>query len=405
MKIGIQARFLIQPYTGIGQVTWNLLAALAEMDRENEYFLAVPEEVDAQEGFKGKYFKWPVNFKVEVIPEVGAGPAGIRKYRWEQSQVPEFFREKQVDLAHYLYPANPQRGLESQSGEKIPTLVTVHDLIPFKLKAYRRKLKTRWYLNQVKKGIKKADYLVTVSEATKKDLAEYWAIEPERVQVIYNAASPVFRQPVAENETMKVLKKYNLGKPFLLYVGGYDERKNVAKLLDVFVREIAPNEAVDLVMVGEKLHASRLYQSFEKLTAYAQESSIKGPQGKWKGGVEKLGMLEENELNALYQKCLALVNLSREEGFNIPLVEAAAAGAPVIASDIPVHREILGGGAGFCDSEDEEKIAQTFRKVIQDQTWREQLKQVSERISQKYSWKKAAQAYLKLYQKLTAVKK
>ena len=437
LKIGINARFLTQPYTGIGQVTRNLILAMARIDQENEYWLVVPEDTggssrdseksSGQSAAGIQQFKndLPANFKVEVLPEKPLGLAGLKKFYWEQKQVPQFFREKGVDLAHYLYPG---LGIDScfrrndkdfrrndilrdggrkqpppqddKGGEKALTLVTVHDLIPFKLKAYRQKLKTKWYLRNLKNALRQADFWVTVSAAVKTDLVKYLGISAEKIKVIHNAANELFKKKVEAETAAKTLKKYGLDKPFLLYVGGYDKRKNVETLLRVFAEEIAPREAIDLVMVGEKLHSGKLYKSFDLLTKYEEKSTINLLKKQWKGGVKKLGFLENTELNVLYQNCLAFVNLSREEGFNVPLIEAAYAEAPIIVSDIPVHREILGEKVGFCDLNDKQQITQNIQKVIRDQKWREELKRRSAEISQRYSWDQAAKQYLLLYRDL-----
>ena len=124
MKIGINARFLIHPTTGIGQYTRNLLQALAKLDQKNEYFLFTPESAELD---------LPESFHQIRVRESSSYSPGFAKAHWEHTLVPQEMKKLGVQLAHFLYPANPWARLP------IPTVVTVHDAIPWRLPAYRHR--------------------------------------------------------------------------------------------------------------------------------------------------------------------------------------------------------------------------------------------------------------------------
>ena len=115
MKIGINARFLAHPFTGIGQYTKSLVTKLAELAPENEYFLFTPEFVD---------INFPENCKQIRVVEKDYASASLKKANWEHKLVPAEMEKLKIDLAHFPYPSNPRRKLG------IPTIVTVHDVIP-----------------------------------------------------------------------------------------------------------------------------------------------------------------------------------------------------------------------------------------------------------------------------------
>jgi len=294
MKIGINARFLTNPYTGIGQYSINLLQALAKIDHENEYFLLTPELVE---------LNLPESFRQIRVPEKKYKSASLRKANWEQVLVPQEMEKLGVDLAHFLYPCNPNKKLS------IPTIVTVHDVIPWVLPEYRKKLRSKIYHFQVKRALKKADHIITVSKFSKKEIERVLKIEEKNISVTYLASTLDQKK-----ETVSDLK---LRRDFFLYVGGYDERKNVPKLIEAYQKHIANHHKIDLILVGGK------NKNLEGLINKKYQEHINGkftvkPEGK----IVFTDLLSPEELTYLYKEAKALVHPSQYEGFNLPLIEA-----------------------------------------------------------------------------------
>lgn len=371
MKIGINARFLSKPFTGIGQYTKNLFIELAKIDHENQYIFVVHEEVPAE--IKKDL---PKNTEIKIIKEKSLGSKGVKKTWWEQISVPEFFIKEKVNIAFFPYPSNPWTNDFYRKGIKV--FVTVHDTIPWTHKNYASKLLSRMYHSQSKKAANKADVVLTVSENSKKEIEKICHTEPEKIHVIYNDADEGYKLKIDKEMEEEILEKFELVKDgFFLYCGGYDERKNVGKLVHEYSEFSKNNEDFSLVLAGGKVLETDLYSSFD---------GIKNKHGE----IIKTGFLAPEELHVLYKNCLAFVHFSKEEGFNIPLIEAANSSAPLIISDIPVHREIAKNAALFVDTSHDGDGAKHMEKVL-DKNSREALKKKSEDLAKEYSWKKSAQ--------------
>jgi glycosyltransferase involved in cell wall biosynthesis len=363
MKIAINGRFLLKPFTGIGQVTKNLFGELAKIESKNEYVFVVPSEI------KGNF---PKNVKIEVLPEKKM-PAGVRKTWWEQVSFQEFVRKGDFQMVIFPYPANPWTSDFYKKGVK--TVVMVHDCIPWKNRGYRRGLLSKMYQAQSRRAVKKADLVLTVSEYSKKDIVRLCGVDAAKVKVVYNDADEVYKKGVSDKEVSRVLAERGLKKGgYFLYCGGYDERKNVAFFVNEYVRFTEQSgRDIPLVLGGGKLFESRLYGSFDKKVR----------------GVMRTGFLKASELAALYTGCLAFVHLSKEEGFNIPIIEAGACGAPLILSDIEVHREITGDEALYVDISREGDGAQKMEKVLEAGV-REGLVASAREVAGRYSWERSA---------------
>jgi len=369
MKIGINARFLLHPYTGIGQYTRCLIPTMARIEPKHEYFLFAPEHVD---------ITLPENCHQIRVAEKPYRSDSIRKAHWEHVLVPNEMQRIGVNLAHFLYPSNPRRKLP------MPTVVTVHDVIPWRLSAYRKRIRSKIYHLNARLALKKADHIITVSEFSKSEIIKYLKIKEKNIHVIPLAP------PLTDNKIS--YPDISLRRKFLLYVGGYDERKNVPNLIQAYQKHIAPYYPIDLIMVGGK------NKGFEELITdeYCARVAEKYPL-KIKGKVIFTDILEQSELACLYKHALALVHVSMYEGFNLALVEAMSAGIPIIASDIPVHHEVTGELALFVDPKNVDSIGIGMHKLINDHALQQELALKGKERSKQFSWEKAAEETLYVY--------
>jgi glycosyltransferase involved in cell wall biosynthesis len=384
MKIGFQGWFLNQPYTGIGQYCINLLTAMAKADKSVEWVVVVPEKINK------KQVKLPENITLIIIPFKKLPTASLRKFVWEQFQVPKFFKKNKVDLVHYPYPSNPKSDRRKKDPTLAPTLVTIHDTIPWERPEYRKKLRSRLYQNHSKKALKNADHIIAVSQTTAFTVTDHINYPFNKITVIHEAASPVFS---------KRTQKFKNANPFFLYVGGYDERKNVIRMVQVFQEYIAPNYAIDLILVGAKNQGNNHYSELEKLQDVIKRNKINSPPQK-SGKIITTGWLSSEKLAQYYAGCLGFLNISHAEGFNIPLLEAASGGAPIITSDLAVHQEIIGKNGLFCDPKNSKVIGETLLNFIRDKELQTTLRNASANLREQYSWSKAANETLKLYKSL-----
>ena len=372
MKIGINARFLIHPYTGIGQYTRYLIEALAAMDRTNEYFIFTPELVELD---------LPDHFHQLRVQEKLSYSPSIRKAHWEHTLVPQELRKWKVDLAHFLYPGNPWHRLP------FPTVVTVHDVIPWKFPGYRQRWHSKLYQFYARLALKKADHLITPSLFSQKEVSEVLKFPVKNITTIPHGVPPIFPLQAPS---------IPLRRDFLLYVGGYDERKNVPRLIKAFLKTVANIYPVDLIFVGGK------NKELESLITpeYAPHVRPDIPVQP-KGHIIFTDPLEDSERVTLYKQAKMLVHPSLYEGFNLPILEAMSAGLPVVASDIPVNHEVTGGAGVFFDPLSIDSIGNAAVRVLNDKTLQRDLAQRGREKSREYRWEKSAEDTLAVYNLFT----
>ncbi|MEK6614805.1 MAG: glycosyltransferase family 1 protein, partial [Bacteroidota bacterium] len=354
MKIGFQGRFLSRPFTGIGQYTSGLLAEFAKQ-REISFVIADPGKISG----------------------------AIKRHYFEQYCAPKFFAQQKVDLIHFPYPGNPWRKMP------IPAIVTVHDVIPWIFPEYRHGFFSSLAHEKAKNALHHAAHVITVSEFSKKEIERVCGIPEEKISVIYNGCCEIYSKKADD----KVLDRFQLQpRQYFLYVGGYDRRKNVATLVEAFRQFSSKQKNAVLVLAGEPLHRTSLYD----LTFENCRNTMKS------GGSNILctGFVDEAVLAALYQNAAAFVHLSKYEGFNIPLLEAATSKVPLILSDIPVHREIAKNNAVFVDHDDLHSITMALRKIWNNPPLQSEFSEKSTNLAKSYSWQKSAEKHLLLYQQL-----
>ena len=369
MKIGINARFLPQPYTGIGKYSYNLLSALAQLDEVNQYFLFTPQLVD---------FPLPDNFKQIRVPEKDFASPSLRKAHWEYSLIPKELQKWRIDLVHFLYPSNPLTKLG------IPTIVTVHDMIPWRLKEYNSRLRSKLYHMHAKWALKRADHLISVSNFSKDEIQKIIKTEDKNLSVTHLAP------PITHFDDMP--PGLNLRRKFLLYVGGFDARKNVPLLMIAYQKFIANYHSIDLILVGAKGRDLEEFITDEFTQKVAGRFPVKP-----KGRIIFTEALQDSELAALYRQATALVHPSTYEGFNLPLVEAMKYGLPLVVSDIPVNHEVAGEAGFYVDPGNEDSFGIGLHEFLNNSQIQKELSENAALRRKDFDWKETAQQTLDVY--------
>lgn len=383
-KIILNARFLAEPYSGIGIYTKNLIQTLAKLDHENEYHIVCHKE---QKDTSLRNFTFPKNFHFHLLPEIKRGSKSIKKSTWEIIQLPRFAKKLGVDIVHSTYPnLSSYKSLLSS----IFHIVTVHDIIPWILPDYTQNILSKLYHRVSKRRSKKADHILTVSDFSKNEIQKFLKIPEHKITVAHNAVDTDFRKDLE----IKNLKFKIPHKRYIVYVGGFDRRKNLSQLVDVFSAHIAPHYEIDLVIVGDKLHSNSLYQD-------GAEKNLENT----KGEIVRTGFVTEEEKKELFKNALAFIHLSLYEGFNIPLLEAMHTGTPALVSDIPPHREVAQDAAVFLDVTDEKHMAATLKQFLENAEKQKELGEKGKKRAENFSWEKNARIVLNLYNNIRPHKK
>ncbi|MEO8275707.1 MAG: glycosyltransferase family 1 protein [Thermoanaerobaculia bacterium] len=355
---------------GIGTYVRGLLGALARLDGDSRYLLLAPAA--GPELLPGL----PANFS--WVEEDSPGYS-LR----EQWSVGRKLARHRVDLfhsPHYVLPARtPAR-----------VVVTIHDLIhlvhPEFLPHPLALLYARFFL---RRAVRRAATLLTVSAATAKDLETRLGVDPRRIEVTWNGVDESFRRSLAPAELGKELAELGLAPGYFLFLGNPKPHKNLERVVRAFARAF-PGPANDrrLVVAGGD-DVSR------DLARWSAELGL-GER------LRKVGRLAPARLPALVQGALTLVFPSLYEGFGLPVAEAMAIGTPVLASTTPALVEIAGGAAELVDPLDTDAIAAGMVRLATDPDRREALSRAGRLRAADFRWERTAAKTLAVYRRALA---
>lgn len=314
-------------------------------------------------------------FSDNVTPVVIGPPARhpILHYLWFEKRLPGALKKIKPDL--FISPdaynslASPYR-----------SLVVIHDLnfehypklLPRKDRIYYTYFSNRYAT--------KAEHIVTVSEFSKQDIKNLYHIPEDKITAIHNGANDIF-QPLDSQKQSAIRQEFNKGKPYFIFIGALNPRKNIVRMLKAFdIYKTSNQTDTSLIIVGEKMFWNR-------------EMRIAYHSLKHKKDVIFTGRLETEKLKELLGSALALVYVPVFEGFGIPVVEAFHSGVPVISSQTSAIPEVAGDAALLVDPFNTQAIADAMKRITFDADLRNDLRKKGMNRGKRYSWDKTAQKF------------
>ncbi|MGQ9779208.1 MAG: glycosyltransferase family 4 protein [Bacillota bacterium] len=267
----------------------------------------------------------------------------------EQTLLPRWLAENGAQVYHL-----PQNGLGRPRNSPVPLVITLHDVIPFRLPEMVRPSYLKKFLVEVPEAVAAARRVITVSEAARADICAVLDLPPEKVAVLPVRPGVIFRPRDPYRARRILVRRYGLDGRFILYGGGYNPRKNVASLLWAFARILRFLPVRQrLILLGAKGPAT------ERLAALAAALEIERE-------VVFPGFIPRRHLPLFYTAADLFCYPSLYEGFGLPPLEAMACGTPVVASAIPSHREVLGEAAVLVPPEDVAALARAMLDLLTD---------------------------------------
>lgn len=364
MRIAIDARKLHD--FGIGTYIRNILTELSRLDRETEYVvLCRPDDVDSGDVL-GRNFR--------MVPET-APTYSIA----EQFKIPLSLAREHVQLVHEPHYVLPPL-LNCRS------VVTIHDCIHLMFPEYLpNKLAYVYAKSSMWTASRKADRILTVSEASKRDILRFFNVPPEKVVVIHNAIDERFLAPANPERMELVRQRYQLDHPFVLYVGNIKPHKNIERLIAAFGAARGQcQDDLKLIIIGDEISKyPALRQSVHK--------------HKLDKHVRFLGFQPMETLAAFYRQARAFVFPSLYEGFGLPPLEAMACGAPVVTSNVSSLPEVAGGAALLVDPYDVEAIANGIVRAVTDEPFRAVMIEKGKQRARTFSWKQSVSKIHEIY--------
>ncbi len=386
MNIGIDAR-LLHNATGIGRYTRSLFFELLQRPPTDDvYYLfydrpfpGIPNSspclapVQAEEAHTTSH-ALPSHVRVAVAP-------CTTRMLWTQRFVPQLLKRHQIDVYHGV--CNFELPLRKVCGY----VVTIHDLVPLffpRVVPWKHRLFFRIFM---KPAARTADIILTDSYHSQHDIARHLHVPKEKIRVTYLGYTP----PVSPSEQAPlpndILKTYAMSKPYLLFVGIQEPKKNLERLIEAFAllrQTSGVNADVQLVLAGGKGWLSGHLRQLARDLGVEQH-------------VIFTGFVSDDHLPTLYRQAELFVFPSLYEGFGLPVLEAMTYDVPVVTSTASSLPEIAGDAAVLVDPHSVEAIRGGMAAVLCDPRKAADMRQKGRLQAQKFSWARTAEQTYQAY--------
>lgn len=406
MKIGIDCRIYGPKHTGIGRYVQNLVENLLFIDKDNDYVLFI--NTDSKDEISNLKLEIENSLKIKnliiKIVIVDISHYSIR----EQIELPLIIAKERLDLVHFPHFNVPVFYLGRY-------VVTIHDLIKHVSRGAETTTRSPWlycfkylgYKIVFWLAVKRASRIIVPSQFVKNEMVKEYGVKPGKVVVTYEGVSDSIKKQVLRSKggNEKVLEKYNIKTPFLLYVGSVYPHKNITRLIKAvkIVNSYQLPVTSDRLLVTSKKKPIADNQPLITLVVVCARNVFSGRlrnkiiQMEAQEFVTLAGFVSDEDLAVLYQEAEAFVFPPLLEGFGLPGLEAMSVGCPVICSDIPVLKEVYKDAAVYFDPLDSKDIAEKIFETMNQEDKREKLIKEGENQVKKYSWEKTAKETLSVY--------
>lgn len=362
----VDTRWLKTPATGVGTYIRSTIEALARLDTVNRYKLwgaavSTGNPHFSYHRFGGRWQwwweKWWNHFNHPSLDMVGPRADLWHFTNYGALPTSKPYVVSVCDLAWLYYPE-----------QVLPTHLDY-------LKAY------------VPKSLQRAAHVLTISEATKKDIVKEFGVPASRISVTHLAAGPQFAKPASGQKVAYLKQKYGIEGDYLLAVGTLEPRKNLRTLLEALVTPAGRKLNLPLVVVGGQ--GWRAEEARELIAKLGLSNRV-----------ILTGYVPDEELPALYCGAKLFVFPSVYEGFGIPVVEAMTAGAAVITTKVSAIPEVAGKAARYVDPANAGELAEVITELLGDSKQRLALIKAGRKQAAKFSWEQTAKGTLDVYQKV-----
>jgi glycosyltransferase involved in cell wall biosynthesis len=367
MEFGLDVRPSLSRPTGVGTYVLGLaerLPALAPDDHFSYFSTSFKERYPTR--------AWPSNVRLvdRRIPNRGLNAA------WHRFGWPPLDRlvDRSLDLVHSPTPLL----IPCKRGRRV---VTLHDLFFLKHPELVEGETRRDFVKLVRDHVKRADGVICVSEYTAAEARRLLEVPEEKIAITPHGVDPLFREEPPPAQVDEALRRLRLPRGGILYVGSAEKRKNLVTLVMAYMTLARGSRLPPLVLAGPG-------------SDWAQGGSRVGPQ------IFATGYLDRRDVRSLMAASAALVLPSLEEGFGLPVVEAMAAGLPVVCSRDSALAEVAGDAASLVNARDVNSLARAMERVVEDRALARELRQRGLERSRAFEWSTTAERTLAFYRKV-----
>lgn len=376
MKIGIDAR-AAKWYrgTGIGTYTYELIDNINKLDSSNDYLIFLPDTNSFD-------IKLGSNFKLRNIN------VNVKNNFWDEVNIPNILNDSDVELYHV-----PQNGVGLPMDKKCKFMITLHDIIPYKMPETVSNRYLKIFTEELPKIIPLCDGIITVSNFSKDDIAKAFNFPKDKIFVTYLSAEDIYKPIDKLKSKKRIEEEYGISGDFILYVGGFSPRKNIAGIIKAFehIRNRI-DKNLKLVIAGQK---GISYQNYISLTEKLNLTS----------NVIFPGFISLSDMPYLYNSAELLVYPSFYEGFGLPPLEAMACGIPVIVSNSTSLSEIFNKSAIMVNPYNIDNLGEAIYECLENNILRRQLISRGFNLCKSLTWKNTALSTINSYKSILEIKK
>jgi glycosyltransferase involved in cell wall biosynthesis len=352
---------------GVKVYTQRLLRALLDLRSEHEFVLLYrnPALVGTYGSEHG-------------VEEVALPARSV--FGWDQLAVPAAVRRHGIDL---LY--NPKYSIPLAAS--CPSVWVCHGLDWYVMPWASRRIDRLSHRFLVPRYASRAGAIIAVSEVTRTHVMQYLPVSPERVVTVYSGVDDVFRRPLDQDRLDEIRTKYSLPDRFLLYAGAIYPPKNFTRLVRAYA-QVGPARGLPLVVAGGE-------------NRFLSEDELREPEVLGiKSWVRWPGWVEQEDLAGFYALAEALLLPSLFESCGLPVLEAMAAGCPVVTADRYGTKELAEGAAVLVDPESVEDIGDGICRVLDNDMLRADLVAAGRKRSRDFEWRRCAKETLQILERV-----
>jgi len=365
--IGFDATSLLGERSGVGTYTARLLEALIKLYPGWRYLLFSNRSLHTLEG--------SINGAIRTRPYFS-----YNRWLWMQTLLPLVIARSRADLSHFTNSSAPL-------WQPKPFVLTIHDASLFLHQNHHPRARLLTIGLPLPRLARKAAAVITVSKSARKDIIDTLGIAPEKVTVIYEAASAHFNPVTDQSHLVAISRKYHLPEEFILYVGTLEPRKNLSRLVRAFRHLRQAGYPHHLVLTGS------LGWSMNGFMKEIESDRLRE-------SIHVLGYVPAEDLPAIYSLATVFAFPSLYEGFGLPPLEAMACGTPVLTSNNTSLAEICGDAAYQVNPTHVGEISYGLQRLLDDPELRFSLGHKGIERAKMYSWDRAARQTMQVYRQV-----
>jgi len=369
-KISLELQWAVGKKTGVGWYIYNIVKELSKSDR-NDY---IAEFIN----FMGRHdVKSQIDYDIKIKQN--------KMFTYTMYN----FLTKKLNIRHNLIFGTKSDiyhffNFTIPKNIKGKVINTIYDTVFI---SAPETMGDRKELEEYKYGAQKSDLIITISESAKNDIIKNLGVDEDKIEIVHPGIDlENYSQKYEKEELERIRKKYNLPSEYILYLGTIEPRKNIERIIKAFIKyKEKVDDDLKFVIVGKK---GWKYENIMKLIESMGTDII------------ITGYIDEEDKIPIYKLAQFFTFPSLYEGFGMPVLEAMAAGVPVVTSNVSSLPEVAGDAAILVNPLNEDEIFEAYKKIRNDSNYREEMILKGYEQAKKYQWKYSAKKLEEIYDKI-----